>query len=196
MEKKFCQSCGMPLTDEILGTNADGSKNEEYCMYCFKEGAFTGNFTMEEMVEFCSQFVDQYNQDSGQHLTRDEYKEVLRQYYPNLKRWNLPADQLPHADSPLKAQLIEEISALGIVDLPKIDNLFVLQGSIVNLEYNINGRTIKLLDDDKNYWGTQVEKSNANGHCYGIACDDEYIVVSEYGQDGSNPELVLVKRRK
>lgn len=87
MEKNFCQSCGMPLTDEILGTNADGSKNEEYCMYCFKNGAFTGNFTMEEMVEFCSQFVEQYNQDSGQHLTRDDYKEVLRQYYPNLKRW-------------------------------------------------------------------------------------------------------------
>lgn len=87
MEKKFCQSCGMPLTNEILGTNADGSQNEEYCMYCFKDGAFTGNFTMDEMVEFCSQFVDQYNQDSGQHLTRDEYKEVLRQYYPHLKRW-------------------------------------------------------------------------------------------------------------
>lgn len=87
MEKHFCQSCGMPLTDEILGTNADGSQNEEYCMYCFKEGAFTGNFTMEEMVEFCSQFVEQYNQDSGQHLTRNEYKDVLRQYYPNLKRW-------------------------------------------------------------------------------------------------------------
>ena len=24
---KFCQSCGMPLTPEILGTNADGGKN-------------------------------------------------------------------------------------------------------------------------------------------------------------------------
>ena len=22
-EMKFCQSCGMPLTDEVLGTNAD-----------------------------------------------------------------------------------------------------------------------------------------------------------------------------
>lgn len=87
MEKNFCQSCGMPLTDEILGTNADGSKNKEYCIYCFKDGAFTGNFTMEEMVEFCSQFVEQYNQDTGQHLTSNEYKEVLRQYYPNLKRW-------------------------------------------------------------------------------------------------------------
>lgn len=30
MEMKFCQSCGMPLTPEILGTNADGSKSEEY----------------------------------------------------------------------------------------------------------------------------------------------------------------------
>ncbi len=23
MEQRFCQSCGMPLTDEVLGTNAD-----------------------------------------------------------------------------------------------------------------------------------------------------------------------------
>ena len=27
MKQKFCQSCGMPLTDDVLGTNADGSKN-------------------------------------------------------------------------------------------------------------------------------------------------------------------------
>ena len=29
-EMKFCQSCGMPLTEDVLGTNADGSKNEDY----------------------------------------------------------------------------------------------------------------------------------------------------------------------
>ena len=42
MEKEaiFCQSCGMPLTKEILGTNVDGSKNEDYCMYCYKDGRF------------------------------------------------------------------------------------------------------------------------------------------------------------
>ena len=40
MEQKFCQSCGMPLTNEILGTNADGSKNEDYCIYCYKDGKF------------------------------------------------------------------------------------------------------------------------------------------------------------
>jgi len=86
-ELKFCQSCGMPLSDEILGTNADGSKNHEYCIYCYKEGAYTGTFDMEQMVEFCSQFVDHYNKDAGKNLTREEYKELLRAYYPTLKRW-------------------------------------------------------------------------------------------------------------
>ena len=86
-EMKFCQSCGMPLTDEVLGTNADGTKNEDYCIYCYKEGQFLQDCTMDEMVEFCSQFVDEYNKNTGQSLIREEYKSVLRQFYPNLKRW-------------------------------------------------------------------------------------------------------------
>ena len=52
MEQKFCQSCGMPLTNEVLGTNADGSKNEEYCMYCYKDGKFLQDCTMDEMMYF------------------------------------------------------------------------------------------------------------------------------------------------
>lgn len=87
MDQKFCQSCGMPLTEEILGTYADGSKNEDYCIYCFKDGAFTSEFTMEEMAEFCSQFVDEFNKNAGQNLSKEEYKAMLLQYYPTLKRW-------------------------------------------------------------------------------------------------------------
>ena len=191
----FCQSCGMPLTDEILGTNADGSKSEEYCIYCFKDGAFTGDFTMEEMIDFCSQFVEQYNKDSGQNLTQDEYKAMLRQYYPNLKRWSTPTDQLPHANSPLKQKYIDEVNALNIPDMPVIDNLFVLQGSFISLEYKMNGNSFFVLDKDKSYWGTQVEKLNSNGRCYGIACDEKYILVSEYGKDGADAEIVVLKRR-
>ena len=40
MDQRFCQSCGMPLTKDVLGTNADGTKNEDYCMYCYKDGKF------------------------------------------------------------------------------------------------------------------------------------------------------------
>ncbi|MBP5479153.1 MAG: zinc ribbon domain-containing protein, partial [Bacteroidaceae bacterium] len=128
MEQKFCQSCGMPLTDDILGTNADGSKNEEYCIYCYKDGAFTGDYTMEEMADFCAQFVDDYNKHTGKSLSREEYKNELLKFFPMLKRWQLPADQLPHATPPIKQQLIDEVNALGIKDMPKIDNLFSLTG--------------------------------------------------------------------
>ena len=56
MEMKFCQSCGMPLSPEILGTNADGSKNEEYCIYCYKDGAFTGDVRqVEHLLENAAQ---------------------------------------------------------------------------------------------------------------------------------------------
>ena len=195
MEKtmRFCQSCGMPLTDDVLGTNADGSKNEDYCMYCYKDGAFTGDFTMEEMAEFCAQFVDDFNKNTGQSLTRDEYKQQLLKYFPNLKRWQLPADELSQATSPLKKQLIEEINALGIKDMPKITNLFVLQGSFVNMSYAVNGNNVKFLDDSASYWGTQVEKGD--GRCFGIACDEHYILVSEYGKDGADAKLVMLKSR-
>ncbi len=55
LNPKFCQCCGMPMgdTDELYGTNADGSKNEDYCKYCFENGAFTFHGTMEEMIEVC-----------------------------------------------------------------------------------------------------------------------------------------------
>ncbi|MDO4819764.1 MAG: zinc ribbon domain-containing protein [Prevotella sp.] len=130
MEKmKFCQSCGMPLSDEVLGTNADGSKNEEYCIYCYKDGAFTGNFTMEEMAEYCSMFVEEYNKNTGEHLTACQYKQELLKLYPTLKRWNMPADAMPHADHPMKKAFIDEVNALGIPEL-NITNLYILQGGI------------------------------------------------------------------
>ena len=195
MEQAFCQSCGMPLSDDILGTNSDGSRNQEYCTYCYKDGAFTGDFTMEEMVEFCAQFVDEFNKNTGQNLTKEAYKDVLRQFYPNLKRWKLPADELPHATSPIKQQLIDELNALGISGMPKINNLFILQGSFVNMEYHVNGNAVKLLDDNAVYWGNQVEKQGVEGRCFGIACDEHYILVSEYGKDGADAELVILKKR-
>ena len=36
--KLICQCCGMPLEDEIIGRNKDGSMNEEYCKWCYADG--------------------------------------------------------------------------------------------------------------------------------------------------------------
>jgi len=39
MEMRFCQSCGMPMrdTDELYGTNADGSNRSLYSIYAGSE---------------------------------------------------------------------------------------------------------------------------------------------------------------
>ncbi|MGN1172702.1 MAG: zinc ribbon domain-containing protein [Muribaculaceae bacterium] len=87
MNRYFCQSCGMPLSEGVLGTNGDGSANEEYCVYCYRDGKFTQDFTMEEMVDFCVKFVDQMNAASGTNYTAEEARELMMQYFPSLKRW-------------------------------------------------------------------------------------------------------------
>ena len=52
------------------------------------------------------------------------------------------------------------------------------------MAYPINGNMVKLLDDNATYWDTQVEKGD--GRCYGIACDEHYILVSEYVKNGTS----------
>ena len=81
---KFCQSCAMPLTkDEDYGTNKDGSKNEDYCVYCFKDGAFTAECTMDEMIEFCVPHMASGNPG----MSKDEARKQMQGFFPSLKRW-------------------------------------------------------------------------------------------------------------
>ena len=93
-----------------------------------------------------------------------------------------------------KQRLIDEINALGIRDL-RVTDLNILNGSYINLEYRLpNGQTVKLLEDNRTYWGSQIEIPE-NGRCYGVAADDEYLLVCEYGCGGADPQIVLYRRR-
>ncbi|HMM04359.1 MAG: zinc ribbon domain-containing protein [Prevotella sp.] len=88
MNQKFCQSCGMPLNvSEDFGTNSDQSKNDEYCTYCFKNGEFTEGITMDEMIEHCVQYLDDFNKDTEQKLTKEQAVAQMKEYFPTLKRW-------------------------------------------------------------------------------------------------------------
>ena len=42
MSNAICQSCAMPLKQDPQkgGTNADGSRSEFYCSYCYEDGEF------------------------------------------------------------------------------------------------------------------------------------------------------------
>lgn len=38
--KLVCQCCGMPLEDDILSREPDGSINQDYCQWCYTGGQF------------------------------------------------------------------------------------------------------------------------------------------------------------
>lgn len=81
----------MPLSSkEYLGTNRDGSHNGEYCRYCYQNGAFTADCTMDQMIEHCAQFVAEFNKDGATPYTRDEAVAQMKQFFPKLKRWAKP----------------------------------------------------------------------------------------------------------
>ena len=84
----ICQSCGMPLeNDEQKGTEKNGRKSGEYCVYCYADGAFTKDMTMEEMIQTNIQFLDQWIESTGVQMTEEEATAQLREYLPTLKRW-------------------------------------------------------------------------------------------------------------
>lgn len=87
MNTDICQSCGMKMNDEVYGKNADGSVNTEYCKYCYPNGSFSHDETMEEMIESNLNFLDEMNAESGRNLTPDEARAEMMKFFPTLKRW-------------------------------------------------------------------------------------------------------------
>lgn len=96
----------------------------------------------------------------------------------------------------LKSQLIREFNALGIPDMEEVTDLNALLGSYINLEYPLpGGRRAKLWDDNRVYLGNQLEKRGSE-RCYGLTADENYLMVAEYGENGSEPEIVVFQRRR
>ena len=99
----------------------------------------------------------------------------------------------------IKKELIDEINSLRIDGMPEIDELYSLYGIYVNLEYTLpNGKKVKYLNDYDTYLGTQVEclfNDNEVKKCFGIVANMNFILVSEYEEEGKNPEIIIYKKR-
>ena len=52
---------------------------------------------------------------------------------------------------------------------------------------------MKLLDNNSMYLGNQVECELREGRCYGLLAGVGFLLVSEYGQNGADPEIVVFK---
>lgn len=87
MNELFCESCGMPLeNDEVIGTNKDGAKNGDYCIYCYKDGAFMVDVTMDEMIDISLEHMKELFKNDPK-FNEQEALANMKSFFPKLKRW-------------------------------------------------------------------------------------------------------------
>ncbi|MBQ2211361.1 MAG: zinc ribbon domain-containing protein [Ruminococcus sp.] len=79
---KYCQCCGMPLTDEdMLSREADGSINDDYCKWCYADGKFAYD-SKEKLLDFLMEHVP-----NTEDIPDDERRAAYDGYLSQLKRW-------------------------------------------------------------------------------------------------------------
>ena len=189
-QKLICQCCGMPLEDEIIGRNKDGTLNEHYCKWCYADGTYTYS-DMDELIEVCVKHM------VNENFTEEQARAYLRQNLPHLDYWKRYEELSDNGEfEAFKQQLIDEINALGIEGMPELKTLNALVGSYVNLEYRLpSGQTVRFLDDGTTYLGNQLESEFGGDRCFGILANMDFILVCTYEAEGANPELILYKKR-
>ena len=80
----------MPLrfdVEEYLGTNSDGSRSDEFCYYCLKDGKYIVNISMWEMIDIWIKYTDKYNEYADTDYSPKELREILDKRLPTLNRW-------------------------------------------------------------------------------------------------------------
>ena len=189
-KKLICQCCGMPLEDEILGRDKDGSLNENYCKWCYADGTYTYS-NMDDLIEVCVKNMVNDNVSEGQVRA---YLELLLPTLDYWKKYDELSDDRQFEE--FKKKLIKEINDLHIEGMPKLESLNALVGQYVNLEYTLpNGTKVKFLDDQTTYLGNQLESEIIPDVCFGVLANMDFILICTYEQGGTNPELILYKKR-
>ena len=186
----ICQCCGMPLEDASISRETDGFFNEEYCKWCYADGEYMYH-DMDDLIEVCVSHM------ASEQFPSEQARTYMRDLLPKLNYWKNHAN-LEGAEkfAAFKKLLIEEINALHIDDMPKLEKLNALVGGYINMEYQLsNGCRVKFLDDSATYLGNQLESELEKGRCFGIAANADFILVCTYEENGENPELIVYKKR-
>ncbi|SDB02896.1 Helix-turn-helix [Ruminococcaceae bacterium FB2012] len=189
-QKLICQCCGMPLTDSDLGRDKDGTLNDSYCKWCYADGEYMYS-DIDDLIEVCVR-----NMVSPEH-PEEEVRAYLKEALPKLDYWKRYRELGGDGRfEEFKRQLISEINALNIEGMPKLEKLNALVGSYVNLPFRLpGGNTVKFLDDNTTYLGNQLECEFGGDRCFGVLANADFILVCTYGENGSDPELVMYKKR-
>ena len=186
----ICQCCGMPLEDASISKEPDGFFNEEYCKWCYADGEYMYH-NMDDLIDVCVSHM------ANDQFTPEQVRASMKDMLPKLDYWkrytNLAGSE---KFEEFKNQLIDEINALHVEGMPKVEKLNALVGGYINLEYRLpNGKLVKFLDDGATYLGNQLEYEFGGNRCFGIAANMDFILVCTYEENGENPELVVYKKR-
>ena len=186
----ICQCCGMPLEDEIIGRNQDGTLNEDYCKWCYADGTYTYS-DMDELINVCIPHMVK------EGFSEEQARAYMKDMLPKLDYWKRYEALRDNGQfDEFKKSLIDEINALHIKGMPKVEKLNALVGKYVNLEYRLpNGMNVKFLDDNSTYLGNQLEPDFGGERCFGVLANMDFILICTYGEEGADPELVLYKKR-
>jgi len=78
----ICQCCGMPLSeDNMISREPDGNYNEEYCRWCYSDGAFAYE-SKDALLEFLISHMPN-PENAPEEVRRSQYDLYLSQ----LKHW-------------------------------------------------------------------------------------------------------------
>ena len=174
----------------IIGRNEDGSPNEDYCKWCYADGTYTYS-NMDDLIDVCVKHM------AGENFSEEQARAYLKQTLPTLDYWKRYEELSDNGQfETFKRQLIEEINALHIEGMPKVEKLNALVGRYVNLAYRLpNGENVKFLDDQTTYLGNQLESELGGERCFGVLANMDFIMICTYEAEGANPELILYKKR-
>ena len=75
-----CQCCGMPLDDAVISREQDGTRNEEYCKWCYVNGRFVYP-TLDSLVDF---LVEHF---AGEQFPADQARVYYQTQLAQLKHW-------------------------------------------------------------------------------------------------------------
>ncbi|MBO6230992.1 MAG: helix-turn-helix domain-containing protein [Ruminiclostridium sp.] len=186
----ICQCCGMPLEDSLISHEKDGSMNENYCKWCYADGNYMYS-NMDDLIEVCVKNMTDENHPEA------EVRSYLKATLPGLDYWKRYEELSDGGQfEKFKSLLKDEINALNIEGMPKVEKLNSLAGSYINLEYRLpNGSRVKFLDDNATYLGNQLECEFGGTRCFGVAAGMDFILVCTYEEGGADPELVIYKKR-
>ena len=76
----ICQCCGMPLDDAIISREPDGSRNEDYCKWCYTGGTFTYS-SKEQLIDFCTEHI------ASDAWPKEQVRAHMEAVVPELKHW-------------------------------------------------------------------------------------------------------------